>query len=109
MLFFCYRQIFIRRPFRSGRVCAFFCDGLLVTRDNVLGFFGLKFPFFSCRTLPFSCLSSLSRDLRATVLSLSLTHYSKARFFFLGLRCFGSAQHDNVRGFVKRLLALSTD
>src|SRR5699024_12140708 len=29
MLSFCYRQIFVRRPFRSGRVCAFFVRGNL--------------------------------------------------------------------------------
>ena len=94
-------------PFRSGRACAFFCDGLLVTRDNVLWFFGPRFSSFLAEPYPFAVFPSLSRDLKATVLSLSLTHYSKARFFFLGLRCFGSAQHDNVRGFVKRVLALS--
>src|SRR5699024_10927137 len=42
-------------------------------------------------------------------LKLSLAHYSRTHFFFLGLRCFGFAQHDNMRGFVKRFLASSTN
>jgi len=64
------------------------------------------FVFFAA-SYPFVVFPSLSRDLKATELYLSLTHYGKTHFFFVGLRCFGFAQHDNMRGFVKRILALS--
>src|SRR5699024_11502295 len=72
MLSLCYRQIFIRRPFRSGRVCAFLCDGLLVYNDNVLWFFGPRFSSFLAEPYPFAVMPSLSRDLRAVAILNSL-------------------------------------
>src|SRR5699024_1257497 len=64
---------------------------------------------FFAKPYPFAVFPSLSRDLKATELYLSSTHYGRTHFFFLGLRCFGFAQHDNMRGFVKRFLASSTN
>src|SRR5699024_4241999 len=88
MLFFCYRQIFIRRPFRLGRVCAFFCDGLLVTRDNVLRFCGLRFLIFSCRALSFCYLPEPVEGSQSYSAVAILNVLEESTFFFLGLRSF---------------------
>ena len=86
---------------------------------TVLWFIGLKFPFFSfAEPYPFAVFPSLSRDLRATVLSLSLTYceaFDITRLppsrndgnVVLWSETFHSIRKDNMRGFVKRLLALS--
>ena len=69
--------------------------------NNVLDFFAEPYPF--------PVMPSLSRDLRATVLSLSLTYCNKARFLLLWTEILHSVQEDNLGGFVKCVLVLSRD
>ncbi len=45
----------IRGLLQKKKEC-FFCDRLFVTRDSVLWFFGLKFPFFLAEPYPFAVI-----------------------------------------------------